>query len=77
MLDIFLWVWYNNLLWGRFAPFLFIDFAENFMATRRPRRREPFVIKPLDWVAPDVARDESEKDENRAKQPAPAKEQED
>ncbi|HLR13126.1 MAG TPA: hypothetical protein VK104_05865 [Burkholderiaceae bacterium] len=39
------------------------------MATKRPtRRRQPFVIEPLDWVAPEDARDESEKSEKRLKQ---------
>lgn len=39
------------------------------MATKRPtRRRQPFVIEPLNWVAPEEARDESEKSEKRIKQ---------
>lgn len=39
------------------------------MATKRPtRRRQPFVIEPLNWVAPDDARDESEKSEKQIKQ---------
>lgn len=48
------------------------------MATKRPtRRRQPFVIEPLNWVAPEVARDESQKSTDDAKQHAPAKEQQD
>lgn len=48
------------------------------MATKRPtRRRQPFVIEPLNWVAPDVARDESDKHTKESKQTASAKEQED
>ncbi len=34
------------------------------MATKRPtRRRQPFVIEPLDWVAPDSERTDSQKHE--------------
>lgn len=48
------------------------------MATKRPtRRRQPFVIEPLNWVAPEGTRDESEKSTEDAKQPAPAKERQD
>ncbi len=32
------------------------------MARKRPtRRKQPFVIEPLNWVAPDDAPEESEK----------------
>ena len=60
-------------------PFFNQNFnGESSMATKRPtRRRQPFVVEPLNWVAPDVARDESEKSPDDAKQPAPAKEQQD
>jgi len=38
------------------------------MATKRAtRRRQPFVIEPLDWVAPDVAQ-ESEKSNKKSQQ---------
>lgn len=38
------------------------------MATKRAtRRRQPFVIEPLDWVAPDVAQ-ESEKSNRKSQQ---------
>jgi len=48
------------------------------MATKRTtRRRQPFVIEPLNWVAPGDARDESEKNVEEAKKPAPVKEQQD
>lgn len=46
------------------------------MATKRPtRRRQPFVIEPLNWVAPDDARDESDKSSKETKQATPAKDQ--
>lgn len=39
------------------------------MATKRPtRRRQQFVIEPLNWVAPDVADDESDKSSKSSKQ---------
>jgi hypothetical protein len=39
------------------------------MATKKTtRRRQPFVIEPLDWVAPDAQREEPEKDSNDRKE---------
>jgi len=48
------------------------------MATKRStRRKQPFVIEPLNWVAPEDARDEAEKNTSDVKKPAPLKEQQD
>jgi hypothetical protein len=44
------------------------------MATKPTTRKQPFVIEPLNWVAPAVASDETEKRTDEPKQPAPAKE---
>ena len=42
------------------------------MATKRStRRKQPFVIEPLNWVAPEDARDEAEKNTSDVKKPAP------
>ena len=46
------------------------------MATKRAtRRRQPFVIEPLDWVAPDVAQ-ESEKSNKKSRQSSSKQEDE-
>jgi len=46
------------------------------MATKRAtRRRQPFVIEPLDWVAPDVAQ-ESEKSNKKSQQSSSKQEDE-
>lgn len=48
------------------------------MATKRPtRRRQPFVIEPLNWVAPDDAREEAEKRSEQSRKTAPVKEPQD
>jgi hypothetical protein len=47
------------------------------MATKSTAKKQPFIIKPLNWVAPEAARDEPEKRPEEAKQPAPAKETQD
>ncbi|HWK70429.1 hypothetical protein [Pollutimonas sp. M17] len=45
------------------------------MSSKKPTaKKQPFVIEPLNWVAPDTARDESEKRGEDAKQGVPAKE---
>ncbi len=44
------------------------------MATKPTQKKQPFVIEPLNWVAPEVDRDEHVKRTEDAKQPTPAKE---
>ncbi|MGB3289616.1 MAG: hypothetical protein WBA83_10095 [Burkholderiaceae bacterium] len=45
------------------------------MPSKKPTtKKQPFVIEPLNWVAPDTARDESEKRGEDTKQAAPKKE---
>ncbi|WP_442597870.1 hypothetical protein ACSBPU_10375 [Parapusillimonas sp. JC17] len=44
------------------------------MATKPTAKRQPFVIEPLNWVAPSVARDESDKRTEDTEQPAQKKE---
>lgn len=44
------------------------------MATKPTAKKQPFVIEPLNWVAPDVANDESEERTDDAKQASSAKE---
>ncbi|NYT82497.1 hypothetical protein H0A70_13480 [Alcaligenaceae bacterium] len=44
------------------------------MATKPTAKRQPFVIEPLNWVAPSVARDESDKRTEDKEQPAQKKE---
>ncbi len=44
------------------------------MAKKPTQKKQPFVIEPLNWTAPDIARDESEKLADEAKQPTTAKE---
>ncbi|MBB5214090.1 hypothetical protein [Parapusillimonas granuli] len=45
------------------------------MATKPTAKKQPFVIEPLNWVAPSVARDES--DERKETTEKPAQKQED
>lgn len=47
------------------------------MAKKPTQKKQPFVIEPLNWTAPDIARDESEKRTDEPKQPASAKEAQD
>lgn len=44
------------------------------MAKKPTQKKQPFIVEPLNWVAPNVAGDESEKSTDEHKQPAPAKE---
>ncbi|WP_158618376.1 hypothetical protein [Candidimonas sp. SYP-B2681] len=44
------------------------------MATKPTQKKQPFVIEPLNWVAPEVDRDEQVKRTEDAKQPTPGKE---
>ncbi|NYT60911.1 hypothetical protein H0A66_01040 [Alcaligenaceae bacterium] len=44
------------------------------MAKKPTQRKQPFVIEPLNWVAPEVDRDESIKRTEEEKQPITAKE---
>ncbi len=47
------------------------------MAKKPTQRKQPFVIEPLNWTAPNVAQDESEKRTDEPKQPASPKEAQD
>ena len=47
------------------------------MATKPTAKKQPFVIEPLNWVAPDANGDKTEKRVDDAKQPAPKKEAQD
>ncbi len=48
------------------------------MSSKKPTaKKQPFVIEPLNWVAPGTAHDESEKRGEDAKQGVPAKEAQD
>ncbi len=47
------------------------------MAKKPTQKKQPFVIEPLNWVAPDIARDETEKRTDEHKQPQSAKESRD
>jgi hypothetical protein len=45
------------------------------MASKKPTaKKQPFVIEPLNWVAPGSSNDESEKTGEDTKQGVPAKE---
>ncbi|WP_158238504.1 hypothetical protein [Pollutimonas subterranea] len=44
------------------------------MAAQPTQKKQPFVIEPLNWVAPEVDRDESDHQNQDGKQTAGAKE---
>ena len=44
------------------------------MTTKPTAKKQPFVIEPLNWVAPDRRQEQTEKRVDDAKQPAPKKE---
>lgn len=44
------------------------------MSPKPTQKKQPFVIEPLNWVAPEVDRDEPVKRTDDAKQPIAAKE---
>ncbi len=44
------------------------------MAAQPTQKKQPFVIEPLNWVAPEADRDESDRQAQDSKQPAGAKE---
>lgn len=47
------------------------------MATKPTAKKQPFVIEPLNWVAPDSPRDKTEKQADDTKQSTPKKETQD
>ncbi|NYT86105.1 hypothetical protein [Pollutimonas harenae] len=47
------------------------------MATKPTAKKQPFVIEPLNWVAPGTTDDKVEKRADDAKQPAQSKESQD
>ncbi|WP_158238250.1 hypothetical protein [Pollutimonas nitritireducens] len=44
------------------------------MATQSTQKKQPFVIEPLNWVAPEVDRDDSDRQNQDGKQATGAKE---
>lgn len=44
------------------------------MAAQPTQKKQPFVIKPLNWVAPEVDRDEPDRQTEDSKKQAAAKE---
>lgn len=44
------------------------------MASKPTTRKQPFVIEPLNWVAPDAKREATENRNDEAKQAAPEEE---
>lgn len=43
------------------------------MATKPTAKKQPFVIEPLNWVAPESAGDDAKKDTEESKSSEPAK----
>jgi hypothetical protein len=43
------------------------------MATKPTRKKQPFVIEPLNWVAPDAQSDEAETRSDEAEKKSPGK----